>query len=569
MNKASARFSTLWRRWVDVVAGQVNDAAERQHLGALGVMWCLGLAWAPKAAFDMVFSSGIAQLAGALWLMSVALQGFALFWRHKPQEAVHVLLATVPMVMFCHAAAGGGWRSFSLTFVPALAALAFGVLRRTAAVLVAMGLAVLLLVPYSMPSEVAAPLSDLQVLVVFSSHVLCFLAVVMVVDVHRLEGRRSLVAALAEVESLNADLEAEDAALATAADRKATFAAHLSHEIRGPLLGMVSACEALLSRPGVAADDAEMLGVALQSATDLQVVLGDVFDAARINSGRLIMLSGPCDVRGLLQRIEREVSEFARQRGVELLLEVPPRMTPVRTDGDLLERVLRKLVQHAVRVSEGRVTVRGALWRGAVVKLRVDVLVEVDDPESEVRRLRLRAEDELSSATLVGLGVTIADRLAEILGGHVDVGVSIDHQALRLRLDVPVLGGTTDDFLHTPLGQVLLLAPEGDGAGVAGVKRVLVQHGADVAVVRGERDAAELLRSGHADLMLVMWTPGVSPMPAAIAALRGAGLLPKRVVALVPEATPVDRDAAVAAGFVAAVTVPLDLHALQARLAQS
>ena len=79
--------------------------------------------------------------------------------------------------------------------------------------------------------------------------------------------------------------EARDAAQAANA-AKSQFLANMSHEIRTPLNGVIGVAQAL-ANPGLSPQQGEMLELIQSSGRTLQVLLSDILDLARVESGRL------------------------------------------------------------------------------------------------------------------------------------------------------------------------------------------------------------------------------------------------------------------------------------------
>jgi signal transduction histidine kinase len=200
------------------------------------------------------------------------------------------------------------------------------------------------------------------------------------------------------------------------AQAKTRLLATASHDIRQPLHALGFMVESLAER--VATDDARELVERIQSSTDeLSAMLSDLLDLSRLESGVVRVDKQPFALSPLLASLETEFAPIAHDKGLELSVEACG--DSIESDRALLLRILRNLLSNAIRYTQkGRVCVnlrprREHLW------------VEVADsgpgiPAERQREIfgefRQLRSDPLASATGLGLGLAIVERLAQLLG---------------------------------------------------------------------------------------------------------------------------------------------------------
>lgn len=222
----------------------------------------------------------------------------------------------------------------------------------------------------------------------------------------------------------------EAAEAADAAKRR--YLGVLSHEVRTPLNGMLGMVELLRMEPmGPAAR--EQLGILDSAGRTLLKLVTDLLDFARFDSGRVALESGPVVVGEFLRELSALFRAGAEAKGIVLRPAVRPDVPPVvLTDALRLRQVLSNLVGNALKF-----TARGS------VEIHVErVPADAVDP----RRCRLRfhvidtgigiAPEQLgrlfepfvqADASVArryggtGLGLSISKRVAQILGGGIQV----------------------------------------------------------------------------------------------------------------------------------------------------
>lgn len=201
-------------------------------------------------------------------------------------------------------------------------------------------------------------------------------------------------------------------------DGKSKFLAAASHDLRQPVQSLYLFTAALSDRlQGHAA--LPILDNIRQGLDTLKSLLDGLLDMSRLESGKIV--ATPVEVR-LNQMLGRLVAEYgprAAQKGLELRA-VPTRAW-VRTDPAHLERILRNLVENALRY-----TTRGKVLLGCR-RTPSGMRVEVWDTGAGIPADRL--EDIFEEFTQLGerserglgLGLAIVKRLSRLLGHPVTV----------------------------------------------------------------------------------------------------------------------------------------------------
>lgn len=251
-----------------------------------------------------------------------------------------------------------------------------------------------------------------------------------------------------------ARLEAENARLnAEAASRaKTQLLARVSHELRTPLNAIIGFSEILEQELFGPLGDARYVDYSKdihQSGAHLLVLINDIIDLSRLESGSYRLEDAPLDLSHPIEASLRLVRQMSIQKSVELVnggVEAPW----VLADERALRQILINLLSNAVKFTRkgGTVLVRAATNETG----GVDVIVRdtgVGIPKADIERLFepfVRASNsETASESGTGLGLAIVRSLTELLGGKVTIESELDvGTTVRVRLPATrVIAGAT------------------------------------------------------------------------------------------------------------------------------
>jgi two-component system aerobic respiration control sensor histidine kinase ArcB len=239
----------------------------------------------------------------------------------------------------------------------------------------------------------------------------------------RPDGSRYLLSISSDITDLNwAQKKAQDSARA-----KEIFMANMSHEIRTPMNGILGIAR-MLQKTSLSPDQSDYLDIILTSADNLLVVINDVLDFAKIESGKVALESIPFNVTEALQSTTKSLSFRAEEKGLYLRLDLPSEPIPtVEGDPHRLNQVLVNLINNAIKfTSHGGVTVR--VRAGEAIDRRLELTFKVEDTGIGIPSEKFEAVFEsftqaYSSTSRVhggtGLGLTICKNLVELQGGSI------------------------------------------------------------------------------------------------------------------------------------------------------
>jgi two-component system, OmpR family, sensor histidine kinase BaeS len=212
--------------------------------------------------------------------------------------------------------------------------------------------------------------------------------------------------------------------------------ASVGHDLRTPLASLRAAIEAV--EDGMAPDPAAYLAGMRTDVEHLGRLVDDLFDYARIESGRFEPVAERLDLRELVDETVEVSTPLARSRGVELAAPGPDRPAPAAVDPAAMGRVLRNLVDNAIRHSPPGGTV--------TVEVEAGGFVVRDEGPGFPAEFRAQAFERFTRADPsragggAGLGLAIARGIVEAHGGTISIA---EGPGGRVRVELPGGGMTS------------------------------------------------------------------------------------------------------------------------------
>lgn len=211
------------------------------------------------------------------------------------------------------------------------------------------------------------------------------------------------------------------------------FVANVSHELRTPLTSIKGYVEALLDG---AKDDpvasAKFLDIILKQSDRLNLIIEDLLELSKIESGDMSFREEPIELKSLVERALSVVKPIADKNHHHLATAIDSRLPAVTGDEERLVQVLTNLLDNAIKYTPkgGTITVGATriLPLGETEPLPNAIDISVADtgigiPEQDRPRVfeRFYRVDKGRSRELggTGLGLAIVKHIVEGHGGQV------------------------------------------------------------------------------------------------------------------------------------------------------
>jgi signal transduction histidine kinase len=317
--------------------------------------------------------------------------------------------------------------------------------------------------------------------------------------------------ALGELQRSNRALEEARGRADAANASKTRFLAAASHDLLQPLNAARLFLSALAETelPESAGQLLENVDSAFDSIDRLLTALLDI---SKLDAGVVTPTFENVALAPLLRRLATEFAPLAERKGLSLRL--APTSAVVRTDRDMLARVLMNLLSNAIRYTVRGGVLIGVRRRGG--ELRIDVVDSgvgiPDDQQGEVfEEFRRLDTDTRQRERGCGLGLAIVERIARMLGHPVSLW-SAPGRGSRFSLLLPA-GAPLAKGAPAP-------ATSGPSTGSRGALLVVIENEASI------REGMKVLLQGWGYVVLTASSPEI-----ALSLLRRSSRTPSALIA--------------------------------------
>ncbi len=256
------------------------------------------------------------------------------------------------------------------------------------------------------------------------------------------------------LQGLQREAEHRAQELARASQYKSDFLANMSHELRTPLNSMLILSRSLADNDDgrLAPDQIESARVIFDAGSNLLRLINDILDLSKIEAGKMDVLIEPIALPAVAQNLLRTYRPLAREKELKFSVDVDAALPgQVLGDAPKLDQIVGNLVGNAIKFTrEGEVRVAfapcpadaaGSLQRPAAELFAV----VVSDTGIGIPAHKLAAIfgvfEQLDASTSrqfggSGLGLSIARRLAQLLGGDI-LAQSVEGRGSRFTVLLP------------------------------------------------------------------------------------------------------------------------------------
>lgn len=356
---------------------------------------------------------------------------------------------------------------------------------------------------------------------------------------------------------------------------KSEFLSSMSHELRTPMNAILGFAQLLQrdKKEPLSERHKERVDHILRGGEHLLRLIDDILDLSRIEAGRVAISPEPVSVEDVLDEVRRTLEPMATRQGISLEVEAPRAKLPlVDADRTRLVQILTNFGSNALKYNRptGRVTFTVSTLRAHGLRVTV---VDTGMGIATERQGKLfqpfqRAGQETGPIEGTGIGLVIAKRLAELMGG--DVGFRSEAgQGSEFWVDIPlhVSGAGSNPLPAAPAmtggalgaGRKLVLYVE-DNPSSAIFMRHLVGtfDNLELVTTPTAEMGIEIARERHPDVIILdINLPGMSGLDA-LHLLRAAPETREiPVIALTAAASERDKERGIQAGFCRYLTKPI------------
>lgn len=204
---------------------------------------------------------------------------------------------------------------------------------------------------------------------------------------------------------------------------KSNFLANMSHELRTPLNGILGYAEVLAS----SLEDeeyAKMSQTIHDSGRRLSETLNLILDLSKAETEKIDIFAKNISILPIVKKVTNHFTEEATKKNLTMEIILSDEDVIANLDANLFERAISNLVNNAIKfTNSGKITVEvGRVQELCYIKIK-DTGIGIPDDKIELiwEEFRQVSEGLARRFEGTGLGLTIAKRIIELMGGTITV----------------------------------------------------------------------------------------------------------------------------------------------------
>jgi PAS domain S-box-containing protein len=245
------------------------------------------------------------------------------------------------------------------------------------------------------------------------------------------ELERKVQEATGELAQQNELLRRQHIALEQASALKSQFLANMSHEFRTPLNAILGYTHMLLHNVTGQVTDPQRKSLSRidSNARHLLALINDILDITRIEAGRMPLNAATFGLGELFDEVQSELEPIIKRSNLTVAAKVRGAVPSVRSDRQKVKQIVLNLLSNALKFTPSGSVTMTASYDGRVRQVAIavkDTGVGIPD-EDQVKVFEDFRQLDSSPARGyggTGLGLSICRRLAQILGGTIDLDSS-------------------------------------------------------------------------------------------------------------------------------------------------
>jgi signal transduction histidine kinase len=216
-----------------------------------------------------------------------------------------------------------------------------------------------------------------------------------------------------------------------AVEAKSEFLSIVSHELRTPLTAMKESVAIVLDGMTGEINDEQRscLDIARRNIDRLSRLINDVLDVQKLEAGKMKFDMKVSDINEVAEHVYKTMASPAKEKGIDLILELDGKLPKVEFDMDRIAQVLTNLVNNAFKFTEkGSVKIKTGKEENAI---QVSVSdsgcgIKQEDMPKLFRKFEQLADSGERKTGGTGLGLAICKEIIEEHKGDIWVESEMD-----------------------------------------------------------------------------------------------------------------------------------------------
>jgi PAS domain S-box-containing protein len=296
-----------------------------------------------------------------------------------------------------------------------------------------------------------------------------------------------------------------------------TFLAMMSHEMRTPLNGIIGITR-LLKRTELASKQTDYMRMIENSADSLLVIINDLLDLSKIESGKIELEHIPFDLQRSISAVIEPLRIRAEEKGLSLVSDMSKVTQPILIgDPVRLNQIILNLISNAIKFTKNgfiKIIAETKPLNDDQIELTIHVQdsgigIPTDKQESIFEAFTQSHSSTTRQYGGTGLGLTISRKIAQLHHGKITVH-SKEQEGSTFTLDIPYAIGKgilkekfSEQSIHADLHEVRILVAEDNELNQYITKVMLTEYHCIPDLASNGKIAVEMFERNQYDLILM------------------------------------------------------------------
>lgn len=246
---------------------------------------------------------------------------------------------------------------------------------------------------------------------------------------------------------------------------KSYFFANMSHELRTPFVGILGFAE-ILAETLTDPDSLKMVNLILESSRRLTDTLNKILSLSKLEFEEITLQLSDVNINEIIEECHKLFINTAAQKNVILIKNISKDPCIIKSDERMLREVLMSLLHNAIKyTNKGQIEVSSGNEQrtdGEYLILKIsDTGIGIPQEMHDMiwREFRQVSEGHNRSFEGTGLGLTIAKKYTELLGGKISVQSEPDKGSV-FTVEIPAQGTELQGSALVQIEQIKYTKPD-------------------------------------------------------------------------------------------------------------
>ncbi|MBQ4822759.1 transporter substrate-binding domain-containing protein [Aquimarina sp. MMG016] len=257
---------------------------------------------------------------------------------------------------------------------------------------------------------------------------------------------------------------------------KTAFIHNISHEVRTPMNGIIGFSE-LLNDPNLSREQqTEYTEIIMSSSNQLIRIIDDIIEISRLQTNQVKVNPTETNISELISDITSRFEKAAKEKNITLQLtnDLTNDQSTILIDKNKVDKILHNLIDNAIKfTNEGKIEI-SCHPENEKLKIPIqDTGIGINNKDQELifKNFSQSEKEVTKSYDGLGLGLSIAKKNAELLGGNISFTSKID-EGSTFTLTIPYFpiidpnkankNLSSESTSNEPIKQVILIAEDGE-----------------------------------------------------------------------------------------------------------